>query len=43
MFSPIRNVLSFTENVSLEFVVLDATGVVFVDHLEEGVYILPLD
>ena len=43
MFSPIRNVVSFAENVSLEFVVLDATGVVFVDHLEEGVYILPLD
>jgi hypothetical protein len=38
-----RNVLSFAENVSLEFIIFDATSVVFVDHLEEGVYILPLD
>lgn len=43
MLSPKRNVLSFAENVSLEFIVFDATCVVFVDHLEEGVYILPLD
>jgi len=37
------NVLSLAEDVCLELIIFDAASVVFVDHLEEGVDVFPLN